>query len=147
MPAATVPAGGLQSTRDRILTACRGAHSASCNPTGNLSRPQGPSISSLLTMRQRITFLQEPQDSVDPKALKVTRSSISAPEIKAAREERVTFAFEELPQELYRSLKGSHELHIRWASPNYYSTIAPLISTLSPGLHVFYTPQLNRAGS
>ncbi|KAH8602390.1 PIG-X [Bisporella sp. PMI_857] len=92
-------------------------------------------------MRQRITFLQEPQDSIDPQLLKVTKASISTEEIKAAREDRVTFAFDDLPQELYRVLKVSHELHIRWISPNSFDTIAPLVSRLSPGLHLFYTAQ------
>jgi hypothetical protein len=98
-------------------------------------------------MRQRITFLQEPHDSVDPKSLKITGSSISASNVRAAREDRVTFAFDELPQELYRVLKASRELHIRWISPNYYSTIAPLVSRLSPGLHVFYDSSSKRNDS
>jgi hypothetical protein len=98
-------------------------------------------------MRQRITLLQDPQDSVDPKSVKVTGSSISTPKLRAAREDRLTFPFDELPQELYRVLKSSHELHIRWVSPNRYTTITPLVSRLSPGLHVLYTPQLNKNGS
>ena len=98
-------------------------------------------------MRQRITFLQEPQDSIDPKLLKVTKNAISTKELKAAREDRVTFGLDELPQELYRVLKASHELHIRWISTNNFDTIAPLVSRLSPGLHVFYTPQRNSNNS
>ncbi len=98
-------------------------------------------------MRQRITFLQVPQDSVDPKLLKVTTNAISTTELKAAREDRITFAFDELPQELYRVLKASHELHIRWVGEGQYNTIAPLVSRLSPGLHVFYTPQRNNNDS
>ncbi|CZR54787.1 related to PBN1 protein, required for post-translational processing of the protease B precursor Prb1p [Phialocephala subalpina] len=92
-------------------------------------------------MRQRITYLQEPNDAVDPKNLQVTNNSISTKELKAAREERITFGFDELPQELYTVLKASHELHIRWARERAYESIAPLVSRLSPGLHVFYTPQ------
>ncbi|RDW78401.1 hypothetical protein BP5796_06253 [Coleophoma crateriformis] len=92
-------------------------------------------------MRQRITFIQEPQDSTDPKSLKVSSNSIKTTNLKAAREDKITFGFSELPQELYRVLKASHELHIRWASPKQYDTIAPLVSRVSPGLHVFYTPQ------
>jgi hypothetical protein len=94
-----------------------------------------------LKMRQRITFLQEPQDSVDPNLLKVTNNAISTSGVKAAREDRITFGFDELPQELYRVLKASHELHVRWVGQIQYDTIAPLVSRLSPGLHVFYTPQ------
>lgn len=94
-------------------------------------------------MRQRITFLQQPQDAVDPQDIKVSKDSITAKQVKAAREDRVTFSFSELPQEIYRVLKASHELHIRWVSPNQYDTASPLLSRLSPGLHVFYSPQRN----
>lgn len=98
-------------------------------------------------MRQRITFLQEPNDSIDPSTLTVTPSSISAPELIAAREERITFGFEELPQELYRVLKASHELHVRWVGEGVFETRAPLVARLSPGLHVFYTPLRNNGTS
>lgn len=95
----------------------------------------------LCAMRQRITFLQEPQDSLDPRLLQVTSDSISTTELNASREDRITLSLDALPQELYRLLKASHELRIRWSSPQNYETIAPLVSRLSPGLHVFYTPQ------
>ena len=98
-------------------------------------------------MRQRITFLQEPQDSLDPKLLSVTSTSISTKELKAAREDRITLGLDELPQELYQLLKGSHELHIRWTSPRSFETIAPLVSRLSPGLHVFYTVAQRKSNS
>ena len=94
-------------------------------------------------MRQRITYLQEPQDSVDPSTLKVTKNSISASNVKAAREEKITFGLKELPQELVRVLEDSHELHVRWVNEEPYEAIAPLVSRLSSGLHVFYTPQRN----
>lgn len=98
-------------------------------------------------MRQRITFLQEPKDSVDPALLKVAGNSISTNNLTAAREDRFTFGFDDLPQELYRVLKASHELHIRWIKPESYDNIAPVVSRLSPGLHVFYTPQRNANSS
>ncbi|KAM3068825.1 protease B nonderepressible form [Clarireedia jacksonii] len=94
-------------------------------------------------MRQRITFLQQPQDAVDPKSVEVLKSSVSAKKIRAAREDRITFGFSELPQELYRVLKASHELHIRWISPDNFDTSLPLLSRLPPGLHTFYSPQRN----
>ncbi|TVY23068.1 Protein pbn1 [Lachnellula hyalina] len=98
-------------------------------------------------MRQRITFIQQPQDSVDPNSLKVTKNDISTTGLKAAREDRVTFGFEELPQELYKVLKATHELHIRWVSESPYESIVPFVSRVSPGLHVFYTPQRNSNNS
>ncbi len=98
-------------------------------------------------MRQRITLLQEPNDAVDPKSLKTTQDSIERKGIRAAREERLTFAFEELPQELYRVLKASYEVHVRWVSDGAYAGMGPLLSRLSPGLHVFYTPQGGNSNS
>jgi hypothetical protein len=97
-------------------------------------------------MRQRTTYLQAPADALDPALLTVTSTSISTPELKAAREERVTFGFDELPQELYRVLKACHELHIRWVGERRYETVGPLFARSSPGLHVFYTP-LHRGGN
>jgi hypothetical protein len=114
------------------------------------SNPEQSTISHqlpVLKMRQRITFLQEPQDSLDPKLLHVERNSIATKYLKAAREDKITFSLDELPQELYLLLKASHELHIRWSSSRSYETIAPLVSRLSPGLHVFWTPQRNRNSS
>ncbi|KAH7360915.1 PIG-X [Rhexocercosporidium sp. MPI-PUGE-AT-0058] len=98
-------------------------------------------------MRQRVTFLQAPADSIDPSKLTVTSTSISTPELTAAREERITFGFDELPQELYKVLKASHELHIRWVGEKVFETRAPLVARLSPGLHVFYTPLRNEGSS
>ncbi|CAL3964667.1 unnamed protein product [Diplocarpon coronariae] len=98
-------------------------------------------------MRQRVTFLQEPIDSIDPSKLTVTADSISTPELLAAREERVTFGLDELPQELYRVLKASHVLHIRWVEEGVFETRAPLVARLSPGLHAFYTPLRNNETS
>jgi hypothetical protein len=84
---------------------------------------------------------------VDPRLLDITMISISAKDLRAVREDRVTFGFDELPQELYLVLKASHQLHIRWISPMNFDTTAPLVSRLSPGLHVFYTPQRKDSNS
>src|SRR6195952_3952203 len=98
-------------------------------------------------MRQRITYLQDPQNAVDPATLQITKDSISRKELKAAREERVTFGFDELTQELYRVLKASHELHIRWVAESGYEAVGPLFARLTSGLHVFYTPQQRQGNS
>lgn len=92
-------------------------------------------------MRRRITFLQEPRDSVDPETLTVTDDVFETGQLRAAREDRITFGFDELPQELYQVLKASYEIHIRWVSEAAYDGLGPLVSRMSPGLHIFYTPQ------
>jgi hypothetical protein len=84
---------------------------------------------------------------VDPKTIDITKkdtvSSLSAENVIAAREDRITFGFEELPQELYSLLKSSHELHVKWVTDKEYVTLGPMVSRLSPGLHVFWTGQRN----
>lgn len=95
-------------------------------------------------MRQRITFLHRPEDAVDPSSVVVTGTSLTGPTLSAAREDRITLALEELPEELRQVLQSCHELHMRWVGSQPYDTISPLYSRLSPGLHVFFTP---RAGS
>lgn len=92
-------------------------------------------------MRQRITFLHRPEGAVDPASLVVTDTSLTGPALSAAREDRITLALEELPEELRQVLQSCHELHIRWVSSDPYDTISPLYSRLSPGLHVFFTPR------
>ncbi|KAF3770240.1 PIG-X-domain-containing protein [Cryphonectria parasitica EP155] len=92
-------------------------------------------------MRQRITFLHRPQDAVDPSTFKVLDSSLTGPVLPAVREDRVTLALDELPDALRQVLQSSHELHVRWVSPHPYDTVSPLFSRLSPGFHLFYTPQ------
>ncbi|KAL8349609.1 hypothetical protein RB598_005125 [Gaeumannomyces tritici] len=93
-------------------------------------------------MRQRVTFLHRPGDAVDPSTLRITDTSLTGPQdARAAREVRTTLALDELPAELASVLKTSHELHVRWVSPDAFDTVAPLHSRLSPGFHLFFTPR------
>ncbi|ORY69513.1 PIG-X protein [Pseudomassariella vexata] len=92
-------------------------------------------------MRQRITFFHHNEDAIEPSSLVVAGRSFSGPDIKAVREDRFTLGLEELPPELKDLLQVTHELHIRWSSPEGYKSLGPWNSRLSPGLHVFYTPQ------
>jgi hypothetical protein len=94
-------------------------------------------------MRERITFIHKPGSAVDPSTLRVDDDAgvINGPAIEAAREERLTFALEELPSKLRNILSDSHELHIRWVTSESYEAVSPLLSRLSPGFHLFYTPR------
>lgn len=92
-------------------------------------------------MRQRITFVHGPGNAVEPSALSITDTSISTPELSAAREDRITATLEELPASIARLVRAaSAELHVRWVSPVAYGSVSPLSSRMSPGLHVFVTP-------
>ncbi|KAK7908364.1 hypothetical protein PG985_015667 [Apiospora marii] len=92
-------------------------------------------------MRQRTTFFHRNEDAIDPASLKVSGRTLSGPDIKAVREDRFTLGLDELPAELQELLRLSQELYIRWTSPVPYQAVGPWSSRLSPGLHVFYTPQ------
>ncbi|KAK8138951.1 PIG-X-domain-containing protein [Apiospora sp. TS-2023a] len=92
-------------------------------------------------MRQRTTFFHHNEDAIDPASLKVSGRTLSGPIIKAVREDRFTLGLDELPAELQELLRLSQELYIRWTSPVPYQAIGPWSSRLSPGLHVFFTPQ------
>lgn len=92
-------------------------------------------------MRQRTTFIHKPGDAVNPEDLRIVDNSLTGPTIKAAREDRLTFALDELPSELQSILRPAHELHIRWSRTTPYETVSPLVSRLPPGFHLFYTPR------
>ena len=51
-------------------------------------------------MRRRSTFLHDPKLDVDPSQLQLSGDRFRIRGLKAAREERLTFAFNELPQEV-----------------------------------------------
>ena len=50
-------------------------------------------------MRERITFIHGSDDEFDPKQLKLSEDSVRIKDLAAAREDRWTFGFQELPQE------------------------------------------------
>lgn len=91
-------------------------------------------------MRQRVTFIHKPEDAFDPALLQVTTNSVTGPVVPAVREDRITLALDELPDDLRQVLRTAHELHIRWVSPFAFEAVSPLLSRLSPGFHLFYTP-------
>ena len=91
-------------------------------------------------MRLRSTFVLEAATPFNPDDIKINTQRLSLAGLGAAREERLTFGLEELPEELQEVLRHAHELHVRWAPEYAYQTKAPFFSRLSPGLHVFYTP-------
>lgn len=93
-------------------------------------------------MRQRTTFFHRPESPVDPALLRLVDATLTGPTIEAAREDRVTLGLDELPAALARLLADDvQELHVRWAARTAGAElVSPLLSRLSPGLHVFYTP-------
>ena len=92
-------------------------------------------------MRQRITFVHEPRDGIDPESIGIHTNTFSVSGLKAAREDHITLSLAELPQDLRVALSQTKELHIRYVTPASYDSIPPFNSQLSPGLHVYYTPK------
>lgn len=96
-------------------------------------------------MRQRTTFIQRAGDTVDPALLSIAAGSLAGPSIDAAREERLTFPLDDLPDELQALFTDTPKLHIRWVSPRPYEAVSPLFSRLPPGFHLFYSPRSETA--
>ena len=55
-------------------------------------------------MRRRSTFVHDQRVDVDPRQLQLSGDVFKIRELKAAREERLTFGFNELPQEVIQRL-------------------------------------------
>ncbi|OJJ64923.1 hypothetical protein ASPSYDRAFT_138311 [Aspergillus sydowii CBS 593.65] len=91
-------------------------------------------------MRQRTTFIQKPSAPFHPSQTTLKRDALAIQALDAAREERLTFSFDELSSELWRVLRQCHQLHIRWASTSKFDAVSPFLSRISPGLHVYYSP-------
>ena len=60
------------------------------------------------TMRLRSTYIYDSADPFDPSLLYVEKNTLDFEFLQAAREERLTFGFNELPQEV--------SLHLHWIS-------------------------------
>lgn len=91
-------------------------------------------------MRRRSTFIPSPGFDYDPSELNIDGGHLSLAGLKAAREERLTFALNEVPAEISAVLERSHELHLHWVSEQPFNKSGPYLSSLTPGLHVHYTP-------
>lgn len=54
-------------------------------------------------MKRRSTFVHDSELNVDPRQLQLSGDVFKIRELKAGREERLTFGFNELPQEVIQS--------------------------------------------
>lgn len=92
-------------------------------------------------MRQRITFIHEPGRGIEPELLQIKDTTVSGIDLAAVREDRLTIPMDELPREISHLFRAScQELHVRWVSPSSFTSVGPLSSRASPGLHIFLTP-------
>ncbi|PKY07250.1 PIG-X-domain-containing protein [Aspergillus campestris IBT 28561] len=91
-------------------------------------------------MRRRITLLQHASTPYDPTQAHVSPDALSLRTLDAAREDRTTFALDEIPSELQKALQSCYQFHVRWASERPAGAPAPFASRVSSGLHVLFTP-------
>ncbi|VZH96890.1 unnamed protein product [Fusarium fujikuroi] len=91
-------------------------------------------------MRERVTFIHNDY-TLDPEQLDNQEAGLLGPQIESVRQDKLTIPFDELPSELTDILQEYEALHIRWASPVRSETLDPFTSRISPGLHVYVTPE------
>lgn len=55
-------------------------------------------------MKERITFIHPKDRAFDPNQLCISKDFVQIKNLKAAREERLTFSWHELPQEVWNTI-------------------------------------------
>ncbi|KAF3925798.1 hypothetical protein ABW20_dc0101942 [Dactylellina cionopaga] len=93
-------------------------------------------------MKRRITFILPPRDDTPEDALDLAKNKLRVKGLKAIREDRFTFAFDELPQFIKDVIKQIHELYIRFDNGKDYTEKwkGPFASRLPLGLHILAVP-------
>jgi len=66
-------------------------------------------MSSACKMKERITFVHNPEDTFDPKQLDLQNDTLHVKSLKAAREGRLTYSLYELPQEVPSACATANE--------------------------------------
>ncbi|PFH59861.1 hypothetical protein XA68_11753 [Ophiocordyceps unilateralis] len=91
-------------------------------------------------MRERVTFVHSPDAHVEPSALQLQPAGLVGPATTAIRQDRLTFALNELPLELGSFLRTAGAVHVRWTTAEEHDSLEPFSSRLSPGLWLSFTP-------
>lgn len=94
-------------------------------------------------MRQRITFIHEPQDAIDPKSFDLSNDKKQGPRLtlkglKAAREDRIVWAYDELPQDVRDIFERTDETHIKHVQRGSSKSLPPFNARVGAGLHVSF---------
>ncbi|KAA8904545.1 PIG-X [Sphaerosporella brunnea] len=92
-------------------------------------------------MKQRTTYLVSSPEYTHPDNFELSPESLHIKTLHAAREDRLTIGYNELPPELWNVLKQCNEVFIRWSTGKPYESVDPFGSRVPAGLHVFLKPQ------
>ena len=85
-------------------------------------------------MRQRITFIHEPNDGIDPSELVVTSTTFKIPKLRAAREDRITIGRDEIDSGVWELIEKAGDMTVKAVRPLAYSTIPPFSSRMPFGV-------------
>lgn len=96
-------------------------------------------------MKERVTFVHQQGEDVDPQLLKIQKDGISGPTVQTTREDKLTIPLDQLPPQVLDVLKSLKDVHVRWVSPLAYEAEEPFVSRVSPGLHISFTPAEGKA--
>jgi hypothetical protein len=92
-------------------------------------------------MKQRTTYIITDPESTHPDNFVLESQSLHIKTLHAAREDRLTIGYNELPPELWNVLKQCNEVFIRWSTSRPYESVDPFGSRVPAGLHVYLKPQ------
>lgn len=102
-------------------------------------------------MRQRITFIHEPHDAIDPKSFELSKDGERGPSLnlkglRAAREDRIVFAYNDLSKDVRELFERTDEIHIKHVRPGSSQSLAPFSARIGSGLHASFEDK-GEAGS
>lgn len=94
-------------------------------------------------MKQRSTFLVSDPEAAHPDNFAFSPQGLDCKALPGHREDHVTLSFQELPADVWATLRDCKELVVRWASGKPYEASNPYAARVPAGLHVFVVPLQN----
>ncbi|KAJ6264831.1 hypothetical protein Dda_0984 [Drechslerella dactyloides] len=94
-------------------------------------------------MKRRVTFITPPGKEIPDDALRLTKDGLVVKGLKAIREEKYTFAYDELPPFAKNLVRETRELYIRFDNGKDYTSgwKGPFSSRLPLGVHAVVVPR------
>ncbi|KAF3925551.1 hypothetical protein ABW21_db0201941 [Orbilia brochopaga] len=94
-------------------------------------------------MKRRVTFITPPGKKIPEESLRLTKDGLEVEDLKAIREEKYTFAYDELPLFAKHLVGETRELYIRFDNGREHAAgwKGPFSSRLPLGVHAFVVPR------